>query len=215
MYLGLCLVVAGIVLLFTRWHWRRYVLPVGVLLAFVAVLLPAPEIRIATPRTRLDEFAPAWQFNEVHSIRTAAPCVRACTALKEVTAGEIRFFRTLTWIRRFGRPGPEGILNAPEGEPVLEVATRTGFRILAEDTGREIVLGIRVIPPDRANGFMNFRLTELGTGCEISTETRVHAVEPQARREFAAYWRVIYPGSALIRRMWLRAISKRAEHSIQ
>jgi len=25
------------------------------------------------------------------------------------------------------------------------------------------------------------------------------------------YWRVIYPGSALIRRMWLRAIKKRAE----
>ena len=29
---------------------------------------------------------------------------------------------------------------------------------------------------------------------------------PIKRRRFAGYWRVIYPGSALIRRMWLRAI---------
>jgi len=40
--------------------------------------------------------------------------------------------------------------------------------------------------------------------------TRVFASGPAARRRFAAYWRVIYPGSALIRRMWLRAIERRA-----
>jgi len=33
----------------------------------------------------------------------------------------------------------------------------------------------------------------------------------QATRTFAAYWRMIYPGSALIRVMWLRAIRLRAE----
>jgi len=31
------------------------------------------------------------------------------------------------------------------------------------------------------------------------------------RQRFQLYWRVIYPGSALIRRMWLRAIKQRAE----
>jgi hypothetical protein len=34
------------------------------------------------------------------------------------------------------------------------------------------------------------------------------------RRVFAAYWRVIYPGSALIRRMWLRAVKRRAESPV-
>jgi hypothetical protein len=38
----------------------------------------------------------------------------------------------------------------------------------------------------------------------------VFANSPHARRRFAAYWRVIYPGSAIIRRMWLRAIQHRA-----
>ena len=45
------------------------------------------------------------------------------------------------------------------------------------------------------------------------TDTRVHATSDDARRRFAAYWRVIYPGSSLIRRTWLAAIRKRAEAS--
>ena len=61
---------------------------------------------------------------------------------------------------------------------------------------------------------MNFQLTESGTGsCEVTTETRVHTTDASAGRRFARYWRVIYPGSALIRRMWLRAVRDRAESS--
>lgn len=37
------------------------------------------------------------------------------------------------------------------------------------------------------------------------------AADPRATRAFAAYWRMIHPGSALIRVMWLRAIRLRAE----
>ncbi|HEU4746901.1 MAG TPA: hypothetical protein VFS56_00260 [Gemmatimonadaceae bacterium] len=47
-------------------------------------------------------------------------------------------------------------------------------------------------------------------GSVVSTETRVFGSSPEAQRAFARYWRVIYPGSALIRRMWLRAIKRRA-----
>jgi hypothetical protein len=61
---------------------------------------------------------------------------------------------------------------------------------------------------------MAFEITPLGDGrCRLATETRVHATTPGARRAFAPYWRVIYPGSALIRRMWLRAIRRRAERA--
>jgi len=47
--------------------------------------------------------------------------------------------------------------------------------------------------------------------CRVTTETRVYATDPASVRKFARYWRVIYPGSALIRRMWLGAIKRRAE----
>ncbi|HXT21641.1 MAG TPA: hypothetical protein VN923_12895, partial [Thermoanaerobaculia bacterium] len=52
---------------------------------------------------------------------------------------------------------------------------------------------------------------EGGGWTRVTTETRVFATDDHARRRFAAYWRTIYPGSALIRRMWLRAIRARAE----
>jgi len=45
----------------------------------------------------------------------------------------------------------------------------------------------------------------------LTTETRIYATDASSRRAFARYWRVIYPGSSLIRRMWLRAIKKTAE----
>jgi hypothetical protein len=63
---------------------------------------------------------------------------------------------------------------------------------------------------------MNFLVTGDGAGgSRVSTETRVFANSVPARRRFAAYWRVIYPGSAIIRRMWLRAIARRATSAAQ
>ena len=130
--------------------------------------------------------------------------------------------------------GPESILNPTENVPLLEVATKTAFVVLAEDPDREIVLvtAVMVPPGFRASrrplpedfrtieqpGFaiaiINFLAEDDGAGaCLISTETRVRATDPSAKRRFASYWRMIYPGSALIRRMWLRAIKKRAEVS--
>ena len=66
-----------------------------------------------------------------------------------------------------------------------------------------------------ANGFalatMNYVVTPTARGGSlVSTETRVFANSAAARRRFAAYWRVICPGSALIRRISLRAIARRA-----
>ncbi len=204
----------------------------AMLLAGVGFHWPAKETRIAEPQTELDHFTPVWQFGEFHSSRVAASCDRAYAAIKAVRADEILLFHTLTWIRRFGRPGPESILNPSERLPLLEVATRTSFVLLAERAGREIVVGTDVatppgfrlgrppVPQDfkaaHAPGFaiaaMNFLVSDDGPGaCLVTTETRVYATDASTRRKFGYYWRVIYPGSALIRVMWLRAIKHRAE----
>ncbi len=206
------------------------VLALGLALALTGTALPASITRVAVPRTQLDRFIPAYQFHELHTLRVAAPRDRGYQAMKQVTANEILLFRTLTSIRRLGRPGPESILDSPEHLPLLEVATRTSFLLLAEEPGHEIVIGTVVLAPPgwrakadptpkdfqdlHAPGFalaaMNFRLEHAGPGgCVVSTETRVYATDAAACRRFAAYWRVIYPGSALIRRMWLQAIKRR------
>jgi hypothetical protein len=204
----------------------------GVLIFVVGATLPADETRIAVPQTRLDKFAPVHQFNEFHSIEIKASKERTYDAIRQVTAGEIRLLRTLTWIRRFGRPSPPGILNAPQGEPVLDVALRSGFLLLADEPGREIVIGALARAPAgwrraakptaedfktlSAPGFalasMNFLIEEAGPDRSVvTTETRVFATDASSRRKFGEYWHVIYPGSALIRRMWLKAIRQRAE----
>jgi hypothetical protein len=204
----------------------------GTVLTTAGFVFPANESHIATPQSRLDEFAPAYQFNEFHSLRVNASPERVYAAVKAVTADEILFFQTLTWIRRGGRPMPPSILNAPGHQPLLDVATRTSFLLLAEDSNREIVLGSAVLVPRgwrptrqptpedfkslHAPGFalasMNFLVEPSGVNESlVTTETRVYATDPAAAAKFARYWRVIYPGSALIRRMWLRAIKRHAE----
>jgi len=180
----------------------------------------------------LDRVLPSYQFREFHSTRVRATPERVYHAIRDVTASEILFFRALTWLRRFGRPGPASILNAPERRPLLDVATRTSFITLA-DSAREIVVGTVVIkPPDAprvrpatpdefaalapqdgyALAAMNFLIAPRSDGsCALSTETRVYATDEGSRRRFAAYWRLINLGSAFIRVMWLRAIKRRAE----
>jgi hypothetical protein len=224
-------------------RWRALaVMAAGLVGVVIGASLPAKEIRVALPRTQLDQFVPAWQFSEFHSVRIAAPKEKVYTALKQVTAEEILFFHTLVWLRRLGRPGPESILNPPANMPLLEVATKATFILLAEEPNQEIVMGTLVAAPrgwrpsgqrtpeafkalvaSQQPGFvlaaMNFRLEDCdmtdrraAAPCTLlTTETRVYATDPSSRRAFARYWRVIYPGSALIRRMWLRAIKKRAE----
>jgi hypothetical protein len=160
------------------------ILAIGMACALVGFALPAPLLRIDEPRSRLDAVMPAYHFHEVHTVRVHAPPARILAAVHDVTAGEIRFFRTLTWIRspRLGAKSPESILNAPENQPILDVALRSGF-------------------------------TDADGWSRLSTETRVLGTDDSARRRFAVYWRLIYPGSALIRRMWLQAVKRRAEAS--
>lgn len=209
-------------------------LAAGALLVALGIGLPAPETRIDAPRTGLDRFVPRYQFSERHAIRVAAPPARTFEAIRSVTAGEITLFRTLTAIRRFGRPGPEDILNAPEHLPILDVATRTSFLLLDHEPDREIVVGTLVVRPDEtpppeaptpewyralsgpgyAKAVMSFLVEPDGAGSLVTTETRVFATDGSTRRRFAAYWRVIYPGSAFIRRMWLRAIQRRTEEAV-
>jgi len=219
----------------SRWLPALWFTVVGIVLVFVAWSVPAAHVQVSERRTRLDEFVPVYEFNEVHTIQINASSDQVYRAIHSVTAGEITLFKTLTWIRRFGRSGRESILNSSRDAPILDVALRTGFLKLAEEPQNEIVLGTAVVAPANfhlerkptpedfkavsapgfALGAMSFVIQESGpNSCTVRTETRVHATDDVTRSRFAKYWRVIYPGSALIRRMWLRAIKRRAEQSV-
>jgi hypothetical protein len=239
--LGSALVYAGLIVGLAGFAsvvkpWRRVgsrkrglgLLGIGVLAVLAGCLLPADEMRSGGSGTRLDEFLPAYQFQEVDRMEVNAGADKVHAAIQAVAPDEILFFRTLTWLRRFGKRGPESILNASGRKPILETATARWFVRLVEDPGREVVIGvaaggrgIRKLSPEEFKEFrkaplakiaMNFRVVEEDAGrCMVITETRVYAAGPPVVRRFAAYWRVIYPGSALMRHTWLRAIKLRAE----
>ncbi len=216
------------------------VLAAGLLAAVAALAVPPPAARAsAREPTRIDDFVPRLQFEEFHERRVRATPGRIFRAIHDLPAGEIRLFRLLTWIRSPHLPwttAPESILNPPAKEPILDTALRSGFVLLIEDKDREIVLGTLVarprgprvaLPTDAAEisrrfaalsapGYakaaMNFRVEPRPDGsCRVTTETRIFATDPKTARRFSTYWRFIYPGSALIRRMWLDAIAARAE----
>lgn len=236
-YSGLVITTAGLVLFIKPIHRLHVesrsqalvIMGIGAVLLGAGLTLPARESRVETVKTHLDEFMPVWQFGERHTIRVAAPPARVFEAIRNVRGNEIALFNTLTWIRRGGRRGSESILNAGDSAALLDVATRNGFIYLADDAPRELVIGTVVVappggrgtltpqtykaqlPPGFALAAMNFVVTPDGPNASlVSTETRVFANSPGARRRFGRYWRMIYPGSALIRRMWLRAVERRA-----
>jgi hypothetical protein len=237
-YSGLAAVLAGVVNL----AWRLRVLHVhsrgqaalivgfGLLLVVAGIALP-PRTHRAQAGTQLDRFVPEWEFDERHVIRVHAPADRVYRALRQVTADEILFFRTLVRIRHPRRlPHEENILAPSPDRPLLDVALGSTFIALADTPGDEIAVATLVCcgrrrpgdlhqafapgpePPRLGKAAMNFLMEDEGGGwTRLTTETRVHGTDRWTQRRFAAYWRVIYPGSALIRRMWLRAIKARAE----
>jgi len=197
-----------------------------------AISWSMPRTQTSSARNGIDEFMPAFQFREQHAAAISAPPARVFEAIRTVSADEIALFQAFTWIRRFGQPGPESIMNAPGSQAILDVATRSGFLLLQDRPPHEVVIGTIVVAPPRARrperfgpdefkrltmpglatATMNFRVEDAGGGTSrLVTETRVFATDRTALRRFTPYWRIIFPGSAILRITWSRAIRARAE----
>jgi hypothetical protein len=181
----------------------------------------------------LDKFIPAYDFNEVHSITIHASPERILRAVKEVTPAEMPIFTLLIGLRALPAllTGKRS-RNFSNTQPLISTALSGGFVLLAEQPDRELVVGtigqfwraaggayrvadaqefLTANPPGYAKAVMNFVIYRKPDGTRLRTETRIHIPDPGARRRFAVYWRIIYPGSAVIRMVWLRAIKRRAE----
>jgi len=181
----------------------------------------------------LDEFLPDYHANEVHSVRVAAPPDRVLAAVGELTSREVPLLvalmaiRTLPAVVMRRRPFR---LRRNLGAPIADELTRGGFVVLAArpdelvfgvvgrfwtgDGGVERVAGddfVTFDAPGFAKAVMSFHAQAVDGGTVLTTETRIRGTDDEARRRFLRYWRVVMPGSALIRRAWLRAVRRRAE----
>jgi hypothetical protein len=185
----------------------------------------------------LDEVMPTYHFNVVASISIQAPPGRIFRVIRETRPSDIPLFSALFWIRELpGRLTRRGTRYFPSPQTLLEQGfTRLGFLLLGEEPEREIVFGavgrwwipwgadfyhlagagdfLQFDHPGYAKAAGNFyTMADPLTGSTtVRHETRVYAVDAGTRTKFAVYWRIVYPGVALIRRMWLRSIKHRAE----
>ncbi len=185
--------------------------------------------------TLLDELMPEFEHHEVHDLWLDAAPEDVYRALAEVIGREIRLLAPLMALRRLpafltGRAG-----RADRNVPIFDGLERGGFVRLAEEPGREIVFGVAGrfwkltrnvlrLPlsgrtprdsfasfedPGYAKAAMNFLVRAEGRGSRLVTETRICATDLGAARSFRRYWRLVRPGSGLIRRSWLAAVRRR------
>ena len=178
----------------------------------------------------LDEFLPDFDVNEIHSTRIAAAPDAVMSAVRSLTAREVPVLVGLMALRSL--PGRlVGRRPRPRQGTILDGFLLGGFVALAERPD-ELVVGAlgrfwQVSPEVRrvsAGDFVAFSepgyakaafnmhaQPSPGGGTLLITETRIQGTDDDARRSFRRYWFVIHPGSAAIRRAWLRAIRRRAE----
>ncbi len=195
---------------------------------------PASSWPRVESHTLLDDLIPTFDVASRHTIWVAAAPARVYEAARQADFSRPWLVRLLMGLRAGpawlaaglrGRHGPATSSDRPPS--VGPVA----FTVIAEAPGEEFVLGIMgrfwtptgglvkasaaqlrdPRPAGLAQGLWNFRVERCGTGTALSTETRVRCGDPATRRRFLRYWRIVRPGSGLIRGSLLRHIRRRAE----
>ena len=180
----------------------------------------------------IEEFLPNHDMLQHYEVDVAAPTEEVYAAAVGLDLSKARWSRLLFMVR-----GVPHLLTGklrPSSGFGLEQFEAMGFVRLAEDVGKELVLGtvgrfwkptsgIERIRAENFKGFdrpgyakavMNFRVEPTEGGSKFITETRVLCTSDDARRKFKAYWTLIGPFSGFIRTEMLSAIRTSAERQL-
>jgi hypothetical protein len=178
----------------------------------------------------LDRFMPVYDVVERHHVQIAAPAAITLTAAKEQDLLHLPLVRAIFKAREIvlsaaadTRPQPRGLLAQVQA---------LGWGILADEPGREIVVGsvtkpwesnpiFRALPPGEFAKFCDpgyvkiaWTLRADAVGERVSvfrTETRAVATDAIARDRFRRYWAFASPGIATIRWLSLQPLKRETE----
>jgi len=182
----------------------------------------------------IEAFAPNPDAVEIHTIEIAAPCEAVYRALWTANLAGSPVIQGLMTLRSL----PEAVLHPsrrrhPAQKVTLQTLIDAGFGQLAEEPGREIVLGLvgrfwrpvgnlvpfrqeyfqGSVPPGLARAVWNLTVQKTDSGQTLlSTETRIVCGDPRSRWKFRAYWLFVRPFSGLIRILMLRAVRQECEN---
>jgi hypothetical protein len=169
----------------------------------------------------IDEFLPEYDFVEVHQVAVAAPAGTIDPLIRDLDVRASLIARVLFALR-----------GMPRGYLTLDGLEGAGFRVLADQPGEEIVIGLigkfwkprgellkfdpvefrTLAPKGYAKAAWNFTMRPIGgERTEVRTETRVSCPDESSRRAFSRYWRLVRPFSGLIRQEILRLIKRSSE----
>lgn len=184
----------------------------------------------------IDSFAPTPDAVETHSIVINASCPAVYAALWTADLGS-SVTKFLVMLRAVPAFVARGCREFPKNQKItLQTLIESGFGLLAEKPGEEIVFGVtgrfwrpagnvspfnrldfdRPVPAGLARGVWNFSLSEQISGqTTLTTETRVTCGDRASRRKFLAYWLVVRPFSGLIRLIMLKSVRKMAEADLE
>lgn len=177
----------------------------------------------------LDRFMPMYEVREYHQTRVRAPAELAYVVARELDLQRSSLVRAIFK----GRELLMGAKPEPRDPPpdFLSEVLALGWRILAEEPGRELVMGavtqpwradvqFRGLAPEEFAAFSEpgyakiaWTLAVQPAGPDSSvfhTETRVATTDPESRRHFRRYWAMVSPGVVLIRYEMLRQIRREA-----
>jgi hypothetical protein len=202
----------------------------GVGLALAALHWPSPVVRVAQPQTRLDQAMPEYQWVERHSARVHARPEQVMEAVRHSTLGDMRSLDTLIKIRAAVLRAPAPAVGTWREKPVLDAFAAAGIESGEHElvvfwaanlremrrpdlrTAQELVA---YREPGSVKIAFDFEAEPAGDGWStVSTETRVLSLDEATGRGMGRYWRLIVPGSGLLRRQWLDAIRRRAEATL-
>lgn len=180
----------------------------------------------------IDDYLPRYDVSEYHETVVPASTAAIYAAIEQADLAGSWLVKLLFGLR--GLPSQlsgRGEQRSPFAPVTLRDVERAGFCRLAEEPGREIVLGVtgsfwkltgnvartdparfREPPPaGTARAAWNFVVAGGGPGKSLlSTETRVLCADAASLRSFRRYWWVVGPFSGLIRTHMLRSIAAAA-----
>ncbi|MGH2709738.1 MAG: hypothetical protein ACRDH9_00845 [Actinomycetota bacterium] len=177
--------------------------------------------------TLIDEVLPEVDYRSRHDRHVHASSENVASAIEQYIIGRDSSILVRLLVRMRG-------LRMPSG-PVRDVLRRSGFTILAERPGQEIVAGTTgrfwtlreqanmhapldledfdaFARPGWAKAAMTIRIEPREDGSStLVTETRVLCMDERARHRFAPYWAFIRVFSGWIRKDLLSGIARLAE----
>ena len=180
----------------------------------------------------IDEYLPRYDASENHRIEIAASAEQVYAAVRQLDLSGSLLIRSLFLLRSLPALFSSKRKTQTQLGLNFESLLRSGFVLLDEKPGEEIVLGLvgkfwtatGCIENISANEFRDFTAAGFAKAAwnfslhtnahgvtQLATETRVLCTDETSRKRFLRYWRFVRPFSGLVRIAALRAIKRAVE----